>query len=155
MGFKAPEEFRIDAEGCAQRRWPREMGTTHEAGANGVFVIPTRVQGRKLKVIASDGLGWEHVSISILINKRRARTAGRRGKTPTWQECCQVKDLFWGPEDVVMQLHPRHSEYVSVHECLHLWRPTPPGIEIPIGSTHFTIPAPPSFMVGPVTGPKV
>jgi len=49
-----------------------------------------------------------------------------------------VKGLFWGPEDVVMQLHPAASEYVNKHPfCLHLWRP----IEA-------AIPTPPRIMVG-------
>ena len=37
---------------------------------------------------------------------------------------CHVKDLCWDAEDVVMQLHPRQSEYVNNHpHVLHLWRP--------------------------------
>ena len=46
---------------------------------------------------------------------------------------CQVKALFWGPEDCVLQFHPPESQYVNLHpHCLHLWRetgrdmPTPP-----------------------------
>lgn len=36
---------------------------------------------------------------------------------------CQVKDLFWDPEDWVVQFHPAHSEYVNNHPgVLHLWR---------------------------------
>jgi hypothetical protein len=43
---------------------------------------------------------------------------------------CAVKDLFWDPEDTVMQLHPPKSSWISNHPyCLHLWRPT--GAEIP------------------------
>ena len=52
---------------------------------------------------------------------------------------CQIKAMFWDAEDVVLQYHPRESDYVDVHPfCLHLWRPV--GIEIP---------TPPSIMVGP------
>jgi len=50
-----------------------------------------------------------------------------------------VKMLCWDPEDVVMQLHPRQSEYVNNHpNVLHLWRPvneaipTPPAIYVGI-----------------------
>jgi hypothetical protein len=49
-----------------------------------------------------------------------------------------VKDLCWDAEDVVMQLHPRKSEYVNNHpHVLHLWRPV--DVEIP---------TPPSIFVG-------
>lgn len=48
---------------------------------------------------------------------------------------CEVKDLFWGPDETVMQIHPAIEDYVNDHPyCLHLWRPrgeyipTPPPI---------------------------
>jgi len=43
---------------------------------------------------------------------------------------CFIKDLFWDGEDVVIQHHPKKSEYVNRHDnCLHLWRPV--AVEIP------------------------
>lgn len=61
---------------------------------------------------------WEHVSISI---------PGERYKVPTWDEMCQVKDLFWETEEEVHQIHPKKSQYFhgfSGHKnILHLWRP--------------------------------
>jgi hypothetical protein len=63
-------------------------------------------------VIASDGEGWEHVSVS------------RKDRCPIWEEMCQVKDLFWDDEDVVMQFHVPSKDHVNNHPyCLHLWRP--------------------------------
>lgn len=51
---------------------------------------------------------------------------------------CFIKDLFFGPNECVMQLHPPKSEYINNHPyCLHLWRPQ--NIEIP---------RPPQIMVG-------
>lgn len=93
---------------------------------NGVFKV--RVNGHSLFVIASDGGGWEHVSVSYCNQKRKA--------CPTWEEMCAIKDMFFDPEECVMQLHPPKSEYVNNHPyCLHLWRPnngsaipTPPRI---------------------------
>lgn len=115
MTFHVPEQFRI-LEG------PR--ASVKEWGNNGAF----RIDSFTL-VIASDGGGWEHVSVS-LPNLRRC---------PTWNEMCAIKAMFWDPEDVVMQLHPRASEYVSYHPyCLHLWRPT-----------EAVIPEPPAIFVGP------
>lgn len=83
---------------------------------------------RILTVQFSNGLGWEHVSVST------------PGRCPNWIEMVHVKNLFWGPDDVVMQLHPAERDYVNVHpHCLHLWRPTTDGI---------TIPTPPRELVG-------
>jgi len=52
-----------------------------------------------------------------------------------------VKELFWDPEDTVMQLHPPRSEWVNnMPYCLHLWRPVglaiprPPNITVGIGN---------------------
>jgi hypothetical protein len=65
-----------------------------------------------LFVIASWGMGWDHVSVS------------RKNRCPDWAEMCRVKNLFWEPEEVVVQYHPRKSEYKNWHRfCLHLWKP--------------------------------
>ena len=69
-------------------------------------------------MIAYDGQGWEHVSVSL------------SHRTPNWREMCFIKDLFWDEEDVVIQYHPKKSEYVNLHNnYLHLWRPI--GVELP------------------------
>lgn len=80
-------------------------------------------------VIASDEGGWEHVSVHL--HKRNAR-----GKvsthTPTWADMCEIKDLFWKPEEVVLQYHPAKENYVNNHpNVLHLWRPTETTIPTP------------------------
>jgi hypothetical protein len=75
---------------------------------------------------ASLGVNWEHVSVSLT------------NRCPNWPEMCFVKDLFWDPEECVMQLHPPKSQWISNHPyCLHLWRPL-----------DATIPMPPSIAVG-------
>jgi hypothetical protein len=75
-----------------------------------------------LFVMAVEGVGWEHVSVVTV--------SGDMQFIPTWLEMCIVKNLFWDTEDVVMQLHPRESEYVrNSKHALHLWRPI--GVEIP------------------------
>ena len=87
----------------------------------------------QILVIASNGSGWEHVSVSL--KKGKSQVA----RCPRWSEMCFVKDQFWGKEDQVIQYHPKESEYVNFHPfVLHLWRPI--GVEIP---------SPPSIMVGP------
>ena len=60
----------------------------------------------------------EHVSVSLYNESR---------KTPTWEEMCEVKDIFWKPNEEVHQIHPPESQYVhgvgGVNNILHLWRP--------------------------------
>ena len=66
-----------------------------------------------LAVIASyEPDGWNHVSVSL------------KGRDPTWMEMCFIKDLFFEPEDVCIQFHPKKSEYINLHKhCLHIWQP--------------------------------
>jgi hypothetical protein len=85
---------------------------------NGCFMAI--YQGMVLRMISGVGKGWEHVSVSL---ERRM---------PNWREMCFVKDLFWLPEEAVMQLHPPESSYVNNHpNCLHLWRPLKQDIPLP------------------------
>ena len=87
-------------------------------------------KGSGLTIMSSgvdDEHGWEHVSVS------------RRNKTPTWEEMCFVKNLFWSEDEVVMQIHPAAADYVNHHPyCLHLWRPLQGWAQLP-----------PSILVGP------
>jgi len=107
------------------------LGTSALDGNNGAFDIDSPEPGWRLSMICSDGIGWEHVSV------RAYKEGTPKSRVPNWREMCHVKDLCWGPEDVVMQLHPRRSEYVNNHpHVLHLWRPTAG-----------TIPTPPSIAV--------
>lgn len=94
----------------------------------GAFELPGPC-GERLTIIATDGAdtGWEHVSVST------------RRRIPNWTEMCFVKDLFWDPEDCVVQFHPARSTYVNNYGVvLHLWRcryssfPTPPEILVGI-----------------------
>lgn len=91
----------------------------------GFFQIPHyRIAMYEIRCLVSDGLGWEHVSVTVApLNKNATRC-------PTWEEMCHVKDLFWGEDEVVIQYHPAKKDYVSTHEfCLHLWKPI--GVELP------------------------
>lgn len=58
--------------------------------------------------------GWEHVSVApydISI-------------TPSWEDMCKVKEVFWEDEDFVIQVHPPKSLHINLMpNCLHLWRP--------------------------------
>lgn len=98
--------------------------STDDEGNNGAFVLPK--QGSKVGfyffIIASSGMDWEHVSVSIIPQMR----------CPTWEEMCYIKSFFWEDEEAVMQLHPPKSEWVNNHPyCLHLWRPILKEIPLP------------------------
>lgn len=86
------------------------LGSDDSVGQNGLFQF--RFEGIEVSCIASNGMGWEHVSVSI-----------NRKRTPSWEIMNKVKDLFWGEDDLVVQYHPPKSEYVNNHPfVLHLWR---------------------------------
>jgi hypothetical protein len=88
-------------------------------GNNGFFVMS--YNGYEVRCQASDGGGWEHVSVTI--NSPRC---------PGWDIMCFVKDTFWSKDDCVVQFHPPEMLYANDHEyCLHLWRPIGKKIELP------------------------
>lgn len=97
--MKVPEEF-------------RDLNmSSKDDGNNGAFWIPSPIGNYRLLVLASDGAGWDHVSISL------------KTRCPNWPEMCQIKDLFFHDHETVVQFHPKKSEYVNNHPyCLHLWR---------------------------------
>lgn len=100
--FKVPNGFRIRVG---------IMASTDDAGNNGAFIVRSIGFAHPLNVIASDGEGWEHVSVSL------------QHRTPTWEEMCFIKSKFWDEQDLVVQFHPPLSEYVNNHPyVLHLWR---------------------------------
>jgi hypothetical protein len=119
MAFHVPEQYRI-LHGV--------MRSSISDGNNGAFqILPSEAKRRPLFFcMASDGSGWEHVSVSTSV------------RCPTWAEMCWIKSLFWDEEDCVIQYHPPASQYVNNHPfCLHLWRPT-----------DCDIPQPPTELVG-------
>lgn len=84
--------------------------------------------GWKGSVIWSFGGGWEHVSVSPY----------KSNVTPSWDDMCRLKDIFFNDDECVVQYHPPKTEYVNnMSNCLHLWRPI--NVEMP---------QPPSIMVG-------
>lgn len=94
------------------------LGSDDNYGNNGAFSVP--FESFMFHVIASDGMDWEHVSVSL------------PNRTPNWREMCFMKDLFWDYEDCVVQYHPPKSEYVNNHNfTLHLWKPMKEKVPIP------------------------
>lgn len=94
----------------------------------GVFCLPSPIDGQDLKIVASSGEGWDHVSVS------------RSNRCPNWPEMEHVKRLFFKDNETAMQLHVPPKDHISFHPyCLHIWRPND-GREIPM---------PPAEFVGP------
>lgn len=88
--------------------------SSKQDGFNGMFEFSVPGRNVPVRCICSNGEGWQHVSVSQRGSKN----------PPTWDVMCAIKDLFWEPEDWVVQFHPAKSEYVNNHPgCLHLWRP--------------------------------
>lgn len=85
-----------------------------------------KYNNKNLNFIFSYQLGWEHLSVSM------------PNKTPSWEQMCMMKDIFWGEDEVCVEYHPRKEEYVNNHpHCLHIWKPR--DVEMP---------TPPSILVG-------
>ena len=102
------------------------LASDESFGFTGAFCFV--LYGAKIRVIASDGGGWKHVSASI----------EKSIEPPNWKMMCAIKDMFWNDEDVVVQYHPKKSEYINNHlGCLHLWQPL-----------NETVPTPPKSFVG-------
>jgi len=94
-----------------------------DGGAYELFYPSTH---RVLRCIASFGLGWEHVSVSL------------PERCPRWDELEFAKRFFFLPHETAMQLHVPPKEHINTHPyTLHMWRPT-----------EMFIPMPPKWMVG-------
>lgn len=128
---KLPEQYRSNLLPAPPAAMNRKAG---------LFFIPhPTIVGYFYQVIVSDGLGWDHVSISMRkeINKRGESIGVNR--CPTWLEMCFIKDLFFEKHEYAVQFHPPEADYVSHHDyCLHLWR-----------SKDKVIPLPDPILVGP------
>lgn len=80
------------------------------------YGIPYMIKHPRTKsnmlVIASHDDGWNHISVSL------------ENRTPIWDEMCFIKNLFFDDEDLCIQIHPKKSQYVNMHNhCLHIWQP--------------------------------
>lgn len=85
-----------------------------------------RISDKRLNFIFSCQMGWEHLSVSM------------PNKTPSWDQMCRMKDIFWGEDEACVQYHPKKEDYVNNHKhCLHIWKPA-----------DYELPTPPSLMVG-------
>lgn len=70
------------------------------------------ISGKWLNFMFSIQMGWEHLSVSM------------PSKTPSWDQMCVMKEIFFEDEEECFEYHPKKSDYVNIHpHCLHIWRP--------------------------------
>ena len=111
------------------REFERSHYGRYGDGGNGVFRVryPSVGVNVMLAAIASDGDGWDHVSVS------------HKTRCPKWAEMEYVKRLFFRDDETAMQLHVPPTDHINCcKNCLHLWRPQ-----------LAQIPRPPAIMIAP------
>lgn len=97
---------------------------TDNAGMGGYYYDV--ISGKNLSFIFSYQMGWEHLSVSM------------PSKTPSWDQMCRMKDIFWNKDEACVEYHPKEEDYVNMHpHCLHIWKPT-----------EEYLPTPPHILVG-------
>ncbi len=85
-----------------------------------------KINNKWLNFIFSYQMGWEHLSVSM------------PSKTPSWDQMCMMKDIFWNKDEACVQYHPKEEDYVNMHpHCLHIWKPI-----------EQELPTPPHLLVG-------
>lgn len=108
-------------------KWRKSWrGAVSENGVTyGDFIIPSPATPRHCFFVVAcdaehpDSEGWEHVSIHKNI---RVGKAGLQQGTPSWDEMCFIKSLFWDDSETVIQFHPEGKSYINIHGfTLHLW----------------------------------
>lgn len=99
-----------------------QMRSRTADGCNGAFCL------EEMTIIASDGAGWDHVSVSL------------QHRCPTWEEMETVRGWFFEDHETVIQFSPpRDANRVNFHPyCLHMWRNQKESVSMP-----------PSILVGP------
>lgn len=96
-------------------------------GCNGCFLL--MIFGERVKVIASNGRGWKHVSVSLV---------DKPAVVPNYKTMQEIRRLFYEDDQWVVQFSPPKSEHINNHPgCLHWWMPLDQRM-----------PTPPSIMVG-------
>lgn len=102
----APATLPKDWQEIDGRQWcrEREYGRAYQSQTGFLVLVSASLHERKR---------WLHVSVTH-----------RGGRFPTWDEMCQIKNLFCGEDRTAYQIHPPKGRNVSIHaKCLHLWAP--------------------------------
>ena len=90
----------------------RYFGGDAGDGTRGAFILFSPIDGKALRVIAANGDGWDHVSVS------------RVERIPHWIEMQFIHRSFFKPHEIAMELHVPSKDHINCHpRTLHLWRP--------------------------------
>ncbi|OEU68471.1 MAG: hypothetical protein BBJ57_07275 [Desulfobacterales bacterium PC51MH44] len=93
-------------------------GTPEPGSIQGCFRIP--FESYMLTVMSGCGEGWDHVSVSL------------KNRCPNWKEMCFIKNLFFEPNETVIQFHPPEEVYINIgRTVLHMWKPWDQEIKLP------------------------
>ena len=104
---------RVERARVNDGKWASPAGATY-----GAFRLRIPRSGRVFLCIVGDGLGWDHVSVSLA------------DRCPTWEEMQAIKQLFFRDDEWVVQYHPAQADYINHHKyVLHMWRPH--NVELP------------------------
>jgi hypothetical protein len=96
------------------------------AKVSGAFGFKLTPDGPGFAVVASNGDGWDHVSVSLA------------HRCPTWDEMDEIKRMFFRPDEVAMQLHLPVADHINCHPyTLHIWRPHGTKRAIPLPPKEF------------------
>lgn len=96
----------------------KDMGIQNIRSIYGRFQIP--LNGKHLQVIASNYLGWEHISVS------------HKDQCPTYEEMVNMKEFFFYEGEIAFQIHPLKKNYVNINPyVLHIWRPSQTNVPVP------------------------
>ena len=108
------------------KRWSDIQAiVVHMNDDGGAFMIKSPIDGKTIRIIASNGDGWDHVSVSL------------EHRMPTWTEMDAIKRMFFKPNEIAVEYHVPPSDHINIHpHVLHLWRPQ-----------RVKIPLPPKWMV--------
>lgn len=94
---------------------------------NGAFVIDRHKNGEFFLLVVSNGVGWDHVSVTL-----HRKNGADIKRCPSFEEMQMIKEKIFADDEVVFQLHPREEDYINTHPfCLHLWRPNNCSMNIP------------------------
>jgi len=86
-------------------------------------LLPGHKNGRSLNCVAAWRGGWD-----------RVRVLTAQPGAPTWADMCIVKDVFFGENETVIQVHPPDTHPAHLKRSavrLVLWRPQMGGIPLP------------------------
>jgi hypothetical protein len=98
--------------------WEYRLSGTVGDSRGGCFKVV--FNDAELRVLASSGGGWDHISISLA------------DRCPTWEEMEHVRKLFAKTDETWLQFGLPARDHINCHPyCLHWWRPQNREVKLP------------------------